>query len=190
MNFCDIRVTVLLESYMILHGGCLVETENKICQISGPKSSRSRLWNLRSGRLRESFWNSVWLRNKLVICKVVAYGRWSLWESWLYWFTLQSCKILKGNQVLKLFSNVLYNIKKSLFGVSCTCLSIQYKNERETVKNCSSGATYMVIDRQLCWSHFKSRLSLIVQVNEVLNRTVVVDNDWCFDNMCGSHVER
>ena len=49
-----------------------------------------------------------------------------------------------------MFSNALYNIKKSLFGVSHTCLSIQYKNEKEIAKNCSSGATYMVIDRQLC----------------------------------------
>ena len=32
-------------------------------------------------------------------------------------------------------------------------------------------------------SHFK-RLSLIVQVNIVLNRTVVVDSDWRFDNVC------
>ena len=34
-------------------------------------------------------------------------------------------------------------------------------------------------------SHFKSRLSLIVRVNVVLNRTVVVDSDWRFDNLCG-----
>ena len=31
-------------------------------------------------------------------------------------------------------------------------------------------------------------LSLIVRVNIVLNRAVVVDNDWCFDNLCGSHL--
>ena len=30
-------------------------------------------------------------------------------------------------------------------------------------------------------SHFKSRLSLIVRVNVVLNRTVVVGSDWRFD---------
>ena len=36
-------------------------------------------------------------------------------------------------------------------------------------------------------SHFKSWLSLMVRVNVVLNRTVVVDNDWRFDNLCGSH---
>ena len=38
-------------------------------------------------------------------------------------------------------------------------------------------------------SHFKSRLSLIVRVNVVLNRSVVVDSDWRFDNLCGSHLQ-
>ena len=38
-------------------------------------------------------------------------------------------------------------------------------------------------------SHFKSRLSLIVRVNVVLNRTVVVDSDRRLDNMCGSHLQ-
>ena len=33
------------------------------------------------------------------------------------------------------------------------------------------------------------RLSLIVRVNVVLNRTVVVDCDWRFDNLCGSHLQ-
>ena len=33
------------------------------------------------------------------------------------------------------------------------------------------------------WSDFKSRLSLIVRVNVVLNRTVVVDSDRRFDNL-------
>ena len=32
-------------------------------------------------------------------------------------------------------------------------------------------------------------LSLIVRVNVVLNRAVVVDNDWRFDNLCGSHLQ-
>ena len=36
---------------------------------------------------------------------------------------------------------------------------------------------------------FKSRLSLIVQVNVVLNRTIVVDSDWRFDNLYGSHLQ-
>ena len=85
INFCDIWSTVFLQSYVIMPGGRLPETENKrICQISGPKSGRGRLRNLRSGRLRESFWNSVWLRNKRIICKVVAYGRWSLTRSGRY----------------------------------------------------------------------------------------------------------
>ena len=37
-------------------------------------------------------------------------------------------------------------------------------------------------------SHFKW-LSLIVRVNVVLDRTVVVDSDWRFDNLCGSHLQ-
>ena len=40
--------------------------------------------NLGSGRLRKSFWNSVWLRNKRINWKVVAYGRWSLTRSGRY----------------------------------------------------------------------------------------------------------
>ena len=49
-----------------------------------PKNGHRHLKNLSSGRLRESFWNSIWLRNKTVICKVVAYEKRSLEESWLY----------------------------------------------------------------------------------------------------------
>ena len=37
--------------------------------------------------------------------------------------------------------------------------------------------------------YFKSRLSLIVRVKVVLNRTVVVDSDWRFDNLRGSHLQ-
>ena len=87
MKFCDIRATVLLQSYVIMPGGRLPETENKrICQISGPKSGRGRLRNLRSGRLRESFWNSVWNKQNGYLKsgrlrEVVAYEKWSL--SWL-----------------------------------------------------------------------------------------------------------
>ena len=33
--------------------------------------------------------------------------------------------------------------------------------------------------------HFKRKLSFIVRVNVVLNRTVVVDSDWRFDNLYG-----
>ena len=35
---------------------------------------------------------------------------------------------------------------------------------------------------------FLSKLSMIIWVNIVLNRTVVVDNDWCFDNLCGMQI--
>ena len=38
-------------------------------------------------------------------------------------------------------------------------------------------------------SHLKSRLSLIVRVNVLLNRTVAVDSDWHFDDLCGSHLQ-
>ena len=38
-------------------------------------------------------------------------------------------------------------------------------------------------------SHFKSRLSLIVLVNVVLNRTVTVDSEWRLGNLCGSHLQ-
>ena len=30
---------------------------------------------------------------------------------------------------------------------------------------------------------------MIVWVNVVLNRTVVVDSDWSFDNLSGSHLQ-
>ena len=36
-------------------------------------------------------------------------------------------------------------------------------------------------------NHIKSRLSLIVRVNVVLNSPVVVDSDWPFDNLFRSH---
>ena len=33
--------------------------------------------------------------------------------------------------------------------------------------------------------HFIHRLSMIVWVNVALNRTVTIDSDWHFDNLCG-----
>ena len=48
---------------------------------------------------------------------------------------------------------------------------------------------YIYCERFEPRSHFKSRLSLIVQVNIVLNRTVVVDSDWRFDNLSGGHLQ-
>ena len=47
----------------------------------------------------------------------------------------------------------------------------------------------LIFERFESRSHFKSRLSLIVRVNVVLNRTVVVDSDWCFDKLRGSHLQ-
>ena len=38
-------------------------------------------------------------------------------------------------------------------------------------------------------SHFRSRLSLIIQVIIVLNRTVVFESDWRFNNLCNSHLQ-
>ena len=43
--------------------------------------------------------------------------------------------------------------------------------------------------QQILLPYDKSRLSLIVRVNVVLNRTVVFDSDWRFDNLCGSHLQ-
>ena len=50
--------------------------------------------------------------------------------------------------------------------------------------------TFLHCERIEPRSHFKSRFSLIVRVNAVLNRNVVFDNDWRFDNLCGSHLQR
>ena len=53
------------------------------CQISGLKSGRnlgaSNIWEVVA---YESFWNSIWLKNEMVIYKVVAYGRWVAYEKW------------------------------------------------------------------------------------------------------------
>ena len=48
----------------------------------------------------------------------------------------------------------------------------------------------MYVQQSSVSSILGSRLSLIAWVNLVLNtcRTVVVDSDWCSDNLCGSHL--
>ena len=48
---------------------------------------------------------------------------------------------------------------------------------------------YDICERFEPRSNFKSRLSLIVRVNVVRNRTVVVDSDWHLDNLCGSYLQ-
>ena len=46
-----------------------------VCQISGLKSGRGRLRNLTSRRLRESFRNSIWLKNNIYILLTKREGR-------------------------------------------------------------------------------------------------------------------
>ena len=47
----------------------------------------------------------------------------------------------------------------------------------------------MYVQQPSVSSILSSRLSLIVLVNVVLNRTVVVDSDWFSNNLCGSHLQ-
>ena len=75
---------VFLQSNVIMPGGHLLTTENKeSCQISGLKSGRNlvalNIWEVVAYK---SFWNSIWLRNEMVIYKVVAYRRWVAYEKW------------------------------------------------------------------------------------------------------------
>ena len=69
-----------------MHGGHLLTTENmskESCQISGLKSGHNlvplNIWEVVA---YDSFWNSIWLRNEMVIYKVVAYGRWVAYDKW------------------------------------------------------------------------------------------------------------
>ena len=72
------------QSHVIMPGGRLRETENKrISRICDLKTGRGRLRNSSSGRLREIFLKNIWLRNKTVSFKEVAYEKLSLWDSWL-----------------------------------------------------------------------------------------------------------
>ena len=73
------------------------------------------------------------------------------------------------------------------------CLAVQYlKNRFVAVFFALWHSPWALVNRcSYCErfeprSHFKSRLSLIVRVNVVLNRTVIVDSDWRFDNLCGT----
>ena len=68
-------------------GGRLPENVNqRICQFLTIKVVAVAQGNLRSGRLRENFWNSIWVWNKTgylqsgLLQEVVAYEKWSLWE--------------------------------------------------------------------------------------------------------------
>ena len=54
-----------------------------------------------------------------------------------------------------------------------------------------TGLSFSRVGRAL-FNHYavESRLSLIVRVNVVLTRTVAVDSDWRFDNLCGCHLQK
>ena len=70
-------------SFMIKQSSCLLETENymqQIWQIFGPKIGRL---HLRTACSHRHIFDTVKLPslNKMVICKVVAYRRWSLTRS-------------------------------------------------------------------------------------------------------------
>ena len=87
------------------------------------------------------------------------------------WYRYDDChvtKVTEGNE--NSLSSFYVHLKLSL-----SCLSLA-KNWYYPQGSRHSYAPINVI---------KSRLSLIVRVNVVLNRTVVVDSDWRFDNLCG-----
>ena len=64
-----------------------------------------------------------------------------------------------------------------------------YLNEKGKKKTQNDSMIKVYTGEMLTREIFKSRLNLIVRVNVVLNRTVVVDSDWRFDNLCGSHLQ-
>ena len=59
MNFCDVEAVAVLQSYVIVPGSCLLETEN------------ITYWSLTREFLKQCL-----TERKTVICKVVAYRRW------------------------------------------------------------------------------------------------------------------
>ena len=85
----------------------------------------------------------------------------------------------------------------SMFAVCTMLLKLEYKTLVTTWRTTQCRNSDIACNKIKWWwwerfeprSHFKSRLSLIVRVNVVLNRTVVVDSDWRFDNLCGSHLQ-
>ena len=90
------------------------------------------------------------------------------------WYRYDDChvtKVTEGNE--NSLSSFYVHLKLSL-----SCLSLA-KNWYYPQGSRHSYAPINVI---------KSRLSLIVRVNVVLNRTVV-DSEWRFDNLCGSHFQ-
>ena len=82
------------------------------------------------------------------------------------------------NRLLLLWSLVL--------AVNNWCFSIQINGWWTLILMLLSQV--LVCERLETKSHFISRLSLIIRVNVVLNRTPV-DSDWHFDNLYGSHLQ-
>ena len=68
----------------------------------------NQLWSLKkfsNGRLWESSWNGIWLRNKKVLYKVVACEKWSVWKSCWYinraiWANLQHRPLKLGRLIV------------------------------------------------------------------------------------------
>ena len=67
--------------------------------------------------------------------------------------------------------------ERHIWGMSCTDANFQGK------------IIFLNWERLEPTNHFISRLSKIVRVNAVMNRTVV-DSDWRFYNLSGSHLQK
>lgn len=84
MHFCTVNSLILnyppwFTTKWSLMGGChLWGKKRRKSQIFVSRRGCGYLRNSSSGWLQETFWSSIWLRNKMGIYKVVAYGRWLL----------------------------------------------------------------------------------------------------------------
>ena len=76
---------------------------------------------------------------------------------------------------------------KLMVSIVHRCLGCGVQRKCQTIRDSQTKSDSMGVKQNT--KTFKSRLSLIVRVNVVLNRTVVVDSDWRFDNLCGSHLQ-
>ena len=63
------------------------------------------------------------------------------------------------------------------------------KSKLESVAVLLINCPYRTTVTDTCDGDVLFRLNVIFRVNVVLNRTVVVDSDWHFDNLCGSHLQ-
>ena len=111
-------------------------------------------------------------------------------ESLAYWYRLASCVSTKE---LKNCTFVFFDIP-----VLCTTFKVKDSTLLTThpfLEHCICiPYYYSTKKKKLCErfeprNHFMSELSMIVWVNVVLNRTVVDDSDWYFDNLYGSHLQ-